>query len=168
VIEKVLVRIARFVYGFYIPVIILSFILTGLSIHYASKLEIKTNIGDLLPENTFSVKNLKRISDQLGAAGWLMVMVEVMLWVERPVWLRGPGPKIVCRLTGWPSIGRTWRVYMAHAEFNIDTEQLPRDDEGLVMRFRMRRAEDSAKPSALDIVPFIFGAGLGLLFACTR
>jgi len=83
-------------------------------------------------------------------------------------WLRGPGPKIVCRLTGWPSIGRTWRVYMAHAEFNIDTEQLPRDDEGLVMRFRMRRAEDSAKPSALDIVPFIFGAGLGLLFACTR
>ncbi len=75
-IQRFLILLARFVHRFPLPIFFISLLLTILGVYYASSLKIKTNIGDLLPEHTFSVTHLREVMDEIGAAGYLMVMVE--------------------------------------------------------------------------------------------
>ncbi len=75
-IERFLKFLATLVYRFPVWILVLALLLTVGAGYYASKLKIKTNIGDLLPEHTFSVTNLEKTMKEIGAAGYLMVMVE--------------------------------------------------------------------------------------------
>lgn len=74
--SRLLGGIARILTKFPITTFLIGVLLTIISIWLALKLEIKSNLTELLPQDTEHVVNLKEISNRAGGLGYLNVSVE--------------------------------------------------------------------------------------------
>jgi len=67
-----------------------------------------------------------------------------------------PDAMIVIERRGWPRLGRTWDIEVSEIEQPGGAD--------ILVHGSMVEVENKAHPSGLDLVPFILGSGLGLLF----
>ena len=66
---------AEWVWGHRYLVFILSCLLTAGATHFVSQIRLDSNQASLLPEDTPSVKNLKRVSEIYGGAGHVITVI---------------------------------------------------------------------------------------------
>jgi predicted RND superfamily exporter protein len=71
--QAIVSRYISFLYEKYILILILFVAITVLGIHYVSKLRLKSDFAELLPENYPSVVHMKKIVDRLGGRGSLYI-----------------------------------------------------------------------------------------------
>ena len=74
--EKLFLALADFIHRRYIAILIVALIVTAAAFHSASKLRIKTQFKDMLPQGTVMVQEFNKILDDYEAASSVIVGVE--------------------------------------------------------------------------------------------
>lgn len=143
--SKVLSVLAGFICQYYLYVLLLTILLTGINIYFITRLHLKTDYIDLLPSNLKSVQDAKRITKMSGGMGYLIVVVEA----EDTTKVRPLTDKLASKLEALPGIGYvTYRYgpevtefFERHALLYVEEEDLREINQRLARKIELKSRE---------------------------
>ncbi|MDI6793395.1 MAG: MMPL family transporter [bacterium] len=143
--SKVLSILARVICRYYLYILFLTIILTGINIYLIKHLPLKTDYIDLLPVNLRSVQDAKRITKMAGGMGYLIVVIEA----DDTTKVRPLADEIASRLETLPGIGYvTYRYgpevtefFKRHALLYVEEEDLREINRRLTRKIELNGRE---------------------------
>ncbi|MEW5766520.1 MAG: MMPL family transporter [bacterium] len=143
--SKVLSILAGVICRYYLYILFLIIILTGINIYLIKHLHLKTDYIDLLPANLRSVQDAKRITKMAGGMGYLIVVIEA----DDTTKVRGLADEIASRLETLPGIGYvTYRYgpevtefFERHALLYVEEEDLREINRRLTRKIELKARE---------------------------
>ncbi|MYA78165.1 MAG: hypothetical protein F4Y17_11575, partial [Gemmatimonadetes bacterium] len=75
-IDRFLNRYIAFICRHPVKVLLFALLSASLSVHFASRLQLKTDFVELLPEGYRSVDDIHRLTERVGGIGNLIVVIE--------------------------------------------------------------------------------------------
>jgi predicted RND superfamily exporter protein len=115
----------HFIYKYYIPILLIAFVVSLIGGYYASKLTLQSDLAELLPDSFESVKALNRIKDEVGAVGNLRIILETKNFEAAKAFANDLAPKLLASpLVNYLDYKNDVAFYKRNALLFLEMEEL--------------------------------------------